>query len=62
MTGLANCDIRNHYLVIVRNKFRSVQVISKRHTPNDEYEKFIITSLEAAAAAGCILTKSRANC
>ena len=43
-------------MVTVRN---SLQEISETHTPNDEYENFITTHMEAAAE--CILTKPRAN-
>ena len=55
-----NSDIRNHYMVTVRNKFDTLQETSEKHTPNDEYENFVTTHMEAAAE--CIPAKPRAKC
>ena len=45
----ANNDIRNDYSVTVRNGLDSLEETPKRHLPNDEYENFVITHLEAEA-------------
>ena len=45
-------------MITVGNKFNSFQATFERHTPNDEYENFVTTHLEAAAAE-CIPTKLR---
>ena len=47
-------------MVTVRNKFDTLQEISERHTPNDEYKNFITALIEMVAE--CTLTKSRAKC
>ena len=53
-------DMSNKYTVIVRNKFDSLQEISKTHTLNEEYENFVNTHMEAASE--CIPTNPRAKC
>ena len=45
-------------MVTVRNKFDTLQEISERHIPNDEFENFVTTHMEAAVWK-CILTKPR---
>ena len=46
---LNNRDIRDKYTLTLRNEFDSLQEKTKTHTPNDEYENFVNTHLEAAA-------------
>ena len=46
-------------MLTLRNKFDAHQEISETPTPNDKYENFINTHLEAAAE--CIPTKLRAK-
>ena len=46
-------------MVTVRNKFDSLQETFERHTPNNEYEKYVTAHIEAAAE--CIPTKTRAK-
>ena len=46
---LLNKDIRDKYLIAIRNKFDALQEKTETHTPNDEYENFIKAHLEAAA-------------
>ena len=48
---LKNRDIRDKYVLKLRNRFETLQKI----TPNDEYENFVNAHHEAAAK--CILTK-----
>ena len=36
-------------MLAVRNKFDTLHKISKRITPNDEYENFVTAQMEAAA-------------
>ena len=38
---LNNSDIRDKYMLTVRNKFDALQKKSETHTPNDEYENFV---------------------
>ena len=57
---LTNKNIRNHYIVIVRNKIDSLQEISERHTPNDKY-KYIVTA-HTKIATECIIIKPRPKC
>ena len=45
---LNNKDIRNKYVIALRNKFDALQE-TETHTPNDEYENFINAHLEEAA-------------
>ena len=54
-----NRDISNKFMITVRNKFDTLQEISERHAPNDEYENFVTAHLEAAE---CIPTKPRVKC
>ena len=54
-----NNDIRNYYMVNIRNKFDTYQEISDRHTSNDKY-KFFYHPYEAAAKH--IQAKPRAKC
>ena len=53
-------NISNKYTVTVRNKFDTLQETSERATPNDEYENFVTTHMEAAAE--CIATQPRPKC
>ena len=46
-------------MVTVRNKFDTLQETSERYIPNDEYEKFVTTYIEAAEY---MPTKPRAKC
>ena len=57
-SSLTKRDISNKYRV--SQKFDTFQEISKTHTPNDEYENFVIAHMEAAAE--CIATKPNAKC
>ena len=54
---LNNKDISNKYMFTLRNKFDVLQEISETSTPNDEYENFVNTHIEASAE--CISTKLR---
>ena len=54
---LNNRDIRDEYVLTLRNKFDAQQEKTEICTPNDEYENFVNAHLEAAAK--CILTKLR---
>ena len=54
---LNNIDIRDKYVVELRNRFETLQEKMEKGTPNDEYENFVNVHLEAAAK--CIPTKSR---
>ena len=54
---LNNRDIRNKYVVELRNRFVTQQEKTGKGTPNDEYENFVNAHLEAAAK--CIPTKPR---
>ena len=46
---LNNKDIRDKYVIALRNKFDVLQEKTETHTPNDEYENFVNAHLEAAA-------------
>ena len=46
---LNNKDIRDKYVIALRNKFDSQQEKTETRTPNDEYEYFVNAHLEAAA-------------
>ena len=50
-------DIRDEYVLALRNKFDALQKKSEIRTPNDEYENFDNAHLETAAK--CIPTKLR---
>ena len=54
---LNNRDIRDKYVVELRNRFETLQEKTGKGTPNDEYENFVNVHLEAAAK--CISTKPR---
>ena len=54
---LNNRDIRDKYVVELRNRFETLQEKTEKGTPNDEYENFVNTYLKVAA--NCIPTKSR---
>ena len=56
---LNNKDISNKYTIALRNKFDTLQEISEKPIPNEEYENFVNTYREAAAE--CIATKLRAK-
>ena len=58
-SSLNNRDISNKCMITVRNKFDTLQEISKTLTPNNKYENFINSHMETAAE--CIPTKSRAK-
>ena len=45
---LNNKDIRDKYVIALRNKFDALQEKTETHTPNDEYENFVNANLEAA--------------
>ena len=59
-SSLTNHDIRNQYMVTVRNKLDTLKETSERHYPNDEYENFVTAHTEEAAEY--ILTKPRTKC
>ena len=50
-----NRDIRDKYVLELRNRFETLQDKMEKSTPNDGYENFVNTHLEAAAK--CISTK-----
>ena len=54
---LNNRDIRDKYVLALRNKFFALQEKTEIRTLNDEYENFVNTHLEAAVK--CIPTKLR---
>ena len=54
---LNNRDIRNKYVLELRNRFETLQDKTEKGYPNDEYENFVNTHLEAIA--NCIPTKPR---
>ena len=58
--SLTNCDMRNEYMVNVRNKLDTLQEIFDWHTPNNEYENFVTNNIKAAAE--CIQTKPKPKC
>ena len=41
-------DIRDKYVLTLRNKFDALQEKPETHTPNDEYENFVNAHLETA--------------
>ena len=59
-SSFTNSDIRNQYMVTVRNKSDTLEETSERHTPNDKYENFLSAQIEVAAK--CILTTPRTKC
>ena len=52
---LNNRDIRDKYVLELRNRFETLQEKTEKSKPNDEYENFVNPHLEAAAK--CIPTK-----
>ena len=46
---LNNKDIRDKYVLELRNRFETLQEKTETSTPNDEYENFVNAHLEAAA-------------
>ena len=54
---LNNRDIRDKYVLELRNRFETPQEKTEKGTHNDEYENFVNAHLEAAA--NCIPTKPR---
>ena len=54
---LNNRNIRNKYVLELRNRLKTLQEKTEIGTPNDEYENFVNAHLEAAAK--CIPTKPR---
>ena len=50
-----NRDIRDKYVVELRNRFETLQEKTEKRTPNDEYENFFNAHLKATAK--CIPTK-----
>ena len=46
---LNNKDIRDKYVLELRNRFETQQEKTEKSTPNDEYENFVNAHLEAAA-------------
>ena len=52
---LNNRDIRDKYILELRNRFETLQEKTEKSIPNDEYENFVNAHLKAAAK--CIPTK-----
>ena len=52
-------DIRDKYVLELRNRFGTLQKKIEKCTPNDEYENFVNAHLETAAK--CIPTKPKIN-
>ena len=46
---LNNKDVRDKYVLELRNRFETLQEKTEKSTPNDEYENFVNAHLEAAA-------------
>ena len=46
---LNNKDVRDKYVLELRNRFKTLQEKTEKSTPNDEYENFVNAHLEAAA-------------
>ena len=46
---LNNKDIRDKYVLELKNRFETLQEKTEKSTPNDEYENFVNAHLEAAA-------------
>ena len=45
---LNNKDIRDRYVIALRNKFNALHEKTETHSPNDEYENLVNAHLEAA--------------
>ena len=54
---LNNRDIRDKYVLELRNRFETLQEKEEKNTPNDEYENFVNAHLETPSK--CIPTKPR---
>ena len=54
---LNNRDIRDKFVLELRNRFETLQEKTEKGTPNDEYENFLEAHLEAVSK--CIPTKPR---
>ena len=54
---LNNRDIRDKYVLELRNRFEALQEKTEKGIPNDEYENFVNAHVEAVA--NCIPTKPR---
>ena len=54
---LNNRDIRDKYVLELRNRFATLQEKTEKGTANDEYENFI--NMQLKAAVNCIPTKPR---
>ena len=54
---LNNRDIRDKYVLELRNRFETLQEKEEKNTPKDEYENFVNAHLEVASK--CIPTKPR---
>ena len=52
-----NKDIRDKYVLELRNRFETLQEKEEKNTPNDEFENLVNAHLEAASK--CIPTKPR---
>ena len=52
---LNNRDIRDKYVLELRNSFKTLQEKTEKGTPNDKYENFVNTHLKVAAK--CIPTE-----
>ena len=48
-TLLNNRDVKNKYVLELRNRFATLKGKTEKDTPNDEYENFVNAYLEAAA-------------
>ena len=46
---LNNRDIRDKYVLELRNRFETLQEKTEKGTPNEQYENFVNAHLEAAA-------------
>ena len=59
-----NRDIRDKYVLELRNRFETLQEKTDKSTPNDEYENFVNAHFEAAAKyiPTKIKTKYRVPC
>ena len=53
---LNNRDIRDKYVLELRNRLKTLQEKTEKSTPNDEYENFVNTHFKAAAK--CIPTQN----
>ena len=52
---LNNRDIRDKYVLELKNRFETLQEKTEKNSPNDKYENFVNAHLEASA--NCIPTK-----